>query len=84
VKCYIIDPPGSGLYNRVTRGVMYAREEAEGKRMRNPFDTITEGIGINRVTENFKQAQLDGAFRGTDREAVEMARLALTCMSLSL
>lgn len=74
VKCYIIDPPGSGLYNRVTRGVMYTKEEAEGKRMRNPFDTITEGIGINRVTENFKQAQLDGAFRGTDKEAVEMAR----------
>lgn len=53
---------------------MYTREEAEGKRKRNPFDTITEGIGINRITENFKQAQIDGAFRGTDKEAVEMAR----------
>lgn len=62
---------------------MYTREEAEGKRMKNPFDTITEGIGINRITENFKQAQLDGAFRGTDKEAVEMARLALICVSLS-
>lgn len=62
---------------------MYTREEAEGKRMKNPFDTITEGIGINRITENFKQAQLDGAFRGTDKEAVEMARLVLICMSLS-
>ncbi|KAH9549773.1 hypothetical protein CY35_10G037100 [Sphagnum magellanicum] len=29
VKCYLIDPPGSGLYNSVTRGVMYTREEAE-------------------------------------------------------
>lgn len=77
VKCFLIDPPGSGLYNKVTRGVMYTREEAEGKRMKNPFDTITEGIGINRITENFKKAQLDGAFRGTDKEAVEMARLAL-------
>ncbi|XP_024376683.1 cysteine synthase 2 [Physcomitrium patens] len=74
VKCFLIDPPGSGLYNKVTRGVMYTREEAEGKRMKNPFDTITEGIGINRITENFKKAQLDGAFRGTDKEAVEMAR----------
>jgi cysteine synthase A len=55
---------------------MYTREEAEGKRMKNPFDTITEGIGINRITQNFKQAKLDGAFRGSDREAVEMARLA--------
>lgn len=55
---------------------MYTREEAEGRRLKNPFDTITEGIGINRVTENFKLAELDGAFRGTDREAVEMSRLA--------
>ncbi|CAM6018247.1 unnamed protein product [Sphagnum balticum] len=77
VKCYLIDPPGSGLYNSVTRGVMYTREEAEGKRMKNPFDTITEGIGINRITQNFKQAKLDGAFRGSDREAVEMARFLL-------
>lgn len=82
VKCYLIDPPGSGLYNRVTRGVMYSREEAEGKRMRNPFDTITEGIGINRITENFKQACLDGAFRGTDKEAVEMARLVFVTFPL--
>lgn len=63
---------------------MYTREEAEGKRMRNPFDTITEGIGINRITENFKRAQLDGAFRGTDMEAVEMARLALIFMPFIL
>ncbi|MCO5591560.1 hypothetical protein L7F22_045547 [Adiantum nelumboides] len=74
IKCFLIDPPGSSLYNRVTRGVMYSQEEAEGKRLKNPFDTITEGIGINRLTQNFKLALLDGAFRGTDREAVEMAR----------
>jgi len=54
---------------------MYTKEEAEGKRLRNPFDTITEGIGINRLTQNFMMAELDGAFRGTDKEAVEMSRL---------
>lgn len=53
---------------------MYTKEEAEGKRLKNPFDTITEGIGINRLTENFKLAALDGAFRGTDMEAVQMSR----------
>lgn len=74
VRCFLIDPPGSGLYNKVTRGVMYTREEAEGRRLRNPFDTVTEGIGINRLTDNFKLAELDGAFRGTDLEAVEMSR----------
>lgn len=57
---------------------MYTKEEAEGRRLKNPFDTITEGIGINRITRNFEMAKLDGAFRGTDMEAVEMARLFLT------
>ncbi|XP_057765476.1 cysteine synthase 2 isoform X4 [Salvia miltiorrhiza] len=77
IKCFLVDPPGSGLFNKVTRGVMYTREEAEGRRLKNPFDTITEGIGINRLTENFKLAVLDGAFRGSDKEAVEMSRYVL-------
>ncbi|KAG5546703.1 hypothetical protein RHGRI_018770 [Rhododendron griersonianum] len=74
IKCFLVDPPGSGLFNKVTRGVMYTKEEAEGRRLKNPFDTITEGIGINRLTQNFMMAELDGAFRGTDMEAVEMSR----------
>ena len=73
VQCFLIDPPGSSLFNKVTRGVLYTRQEAEGKRLRYPCDTITEGIGINRLTKNFELARLDGAFQGTDREAVEMA-----------
>jgi cysteine synthase len=90
IKCLLMDPPGSGLFNKVTRGVMYTKEEAEGKRLKNPFDTITEGIGINRVTRNFMMAELDGAYRGTDREAVEMSRYTLTieffwwCLSYDL
>ncbi|CAI5505017.1 unnamed protein product [Closterium sp. Naga37s-1] len=76
-KTFLIDPPGSSLFHKVTRGVLYTRQEAEGKRLRNPFDTITEGIGINRLTANFNAARIDGAFRGTDREAVEMARYLL-------
>jgi hypothetical protein len=54
----LIDPPGSSLFNKVKRGVLYTREEAEGKRLRNPCDTITEGIGINRITANFSMAQV--------------------------
>ncbi|GLI71655.1 hypothetical protein VaNZ11_016936 [Volvox africanus] len=77
VRVFLIDPPGSSLFNKVKRGVMYTLEEAEGKRLRNPFDTITEGIGINRLTANFGKALVDDAFRGTDREAVEMAHYLL-------
>lgn len=63
-------PQGSGLYNKVTRGVMFDRVEAEGLRLRNPFDTITEGIGINRLTANFARARIDLAIRcgGSDGE----------------
>jgi cysteine synthase len=39
---------------------MYTKEEVEGKRLKNPFDTITEGIGINRVTKIFTMADLSG------------------------
>lgn len=49
-----MDPLGSSLFNKVTRLVMYIREEAKWKRLKNPFDTVNEGIGINRLTENFK------------------------------
>jgi cysteine synthase len=52
--------------------VLYAKAEAEGTRLRNPYDTIVEGIGLNRLTANFDQAQIDSAMRGSDQEAVSM------------
>jgi len=58
LQVMLIDPPGSSLFNKVKRGVLYTRHEAEGKRLRNPCDTITEGIGINRITANFSKAQV--------------------------
>lgn len=77
IKIYLIDPPGSGLHSRVVYGVCYNKEEAESKRKRHQVDTITEGIGINRLTNNFLQAKIDGSFQGTDMEAVEMAHYLL-------
>jgi len=77
VKVFLVDPSGSSLYNLVTRGVLYAREESEGRRLRNPCDTITEGIGLNRLTANFSRAKIDDAFKGSDQEAVDMAAYLL-------
>jgi cysteine synthase A len=81
VGVVLADPRGSGLYNRVKHGVMYAKEEAEGTRRRHQVDTIVEGIGINRLTQNMKQAlgddhmaYVDDAYTVTDQEAVHMAR----------
>lgn len=78
-QIFLADPQGSGLFNRVTRGVLYDSAEAEGKRLKNPFDTVTEGVGINRVTENFKMllktpGMISGAVKVSDAEAVAMSR----------
>ncbi|MCS6959352.1 MAG: cysteine synthase A [Pseudanabaenaceae cyanobacterium SKYGB_i_bin29] len=66
IATYLIDPPGSGLYSFVTTGQF----KAEG-------NSITEGIGINRETANFRRSKLDGAMQGTDQEVVEMAHYLL-------
>ena len=66
-RVYLVDPPGSSLYHKVKRGVLYSKVEAEGTRLRNPFDTIVEGVGLNRLTWNFKQARIDDAVKCTDQ-----------------
>ncbi|MBK6692925.1 MAG: cysteine synthase A [Myxococcales bacterium] len=66
IRTALIDPPGSGLYSWVKKGVF----ETSGS-------SITEGIGIMRETANFRRARLDDAFFGSDRETVEMAHYLL-------
>ncbi|KAI5921109.1 pyridoxal-phosphate dependent enzyme [Camillea tinctor] len=76
VKVVLADPQGSGLYNRVRHGVMYSSTEREGTRRRQQVDTIVEGIGINRITENFEAGRdlIDDAVRVSDEQACRMAR----------
>ncbi len=38
------------------------------------YDTVIEGVGIDRITANMKHALVDDAFRCTDQETVYMAR----------
>ena len=57
VKVILADPQGSGLANRVNYGVMYDTVEKEGKRRRHQVDTMVEGVGLNRLTWNFKQGE---------------------------
>lgn len=79
VQVALIDPPGSALYHKVASGVLYAPEQAERRLRRNRYDTVTEGIGLDRLTANFAMglAAFTQAFRGTDQEAVEMAHYLL-------
>ncbi|HEX9288813.1 MAG TPA: cysteine synthase A [Anaeromyxobacteraceae bacterium] len=60
-RIVLVDPPGSGLYCWVREG----KVETTGS-------SITEGIGIMRITENFRRAQVDEAMRLGDQEMIEM------------
>ena len=55
------------------------------------YDTISEGIGIDRLTANFSAARIDDAFVCSDQEAVDMSRyllhnegMLLTCYLFAL
>jgi cysteine synthase len=61
LKVVLVDPPGSGLFCQVRTGKM----ESTGS-------SITEGIGIMRLTENFRQARVDEAMRLEDQDMLEM------------
>ncbi|KAI4870201.1 PALP-domain-containing protein [Hypoxylon rubiginosum] len=75
LKVVLADPQGSGLYNKIRHGVMYSPTEKEGTRRRQQVDTIVEGVGINRVTENLEAGRdlIDTAVRVTDEQACRMA-----------
>ena len=59
IKIYLSDPKGSSLYNHIEHGEL----KAEG-------GSITEGIGSSRVTANFAEAKIDGAFSIEDKESL--------------
>jgi cysteine synthase A len=61
VRCVLADPPGSSLYEFVKNGALKSMGSG----------SITEGIGIARVTANFKDAPLDDAVHIEDGETVK-------------
>ncbi len=60
IRCVLADPPGSSLYEYVRSGTLRARGAG----------SITEGIGIGRVTANLKGAPIDDAVHVEDAETV--------------
>ncbi|CCF58941.1 hypothetical protein KAFR_0F03450 [Kazachstania africana CBS 2517] len=77
-NCHVVlaDPQGSGFYNRINFDVMYDSAEKEGTRRRHQVDTIVEGIGLNRLTQNFKigESYIDESIRVSDSQAIKMAK----------
>ena len=59
IKIYLSDPAGSSLYNYIQNGEL----KSEG-------GSITEGIGSSRITANFAEARIDGAFTISDEESL--------------
>ncbi|KAG8878656.1 hypothetical protein FRB97_002339 [Tulasnella sp. 331] len=76
IQLVLADPQGSGLFNKIKHGVMFNAKESEGTRRRHQVDTVVEGIGINRLTQNFELGMplIDDAYQVTDAEAVSMSR----------
>ncbi len=60
IRCVLADPPGSSLYEYVRNGALKATGSG----------SITEGIGIARVTANFQDAPLDDAVHVEDGDTV--------------
>jgi cysteine synthase len=60
IRCVLVDPPGSSLFEYVRSGTLKATGTG----------SITEGIGIGRVTENLKGAPIDDAIHVEDGDTV--------------
>ncbi len=60
IRCVLADPPGSSLYELVRTGTLKATGSG----------SITEGIGIGRVTANLKDAPIDDAVHIEDSDSV--------------
>ncbi|HVH84654.1 MAG TPA: cysteine synthase A, partial [Steroidobacteraceae bacterium] len=60
VRCVLADPPGSSLYEYFRSGTLKATGSG----------SITEGIGIARITANLKDAPIDAAVHVPDADTV--------------
>jgi cysteine synthase len=79
IQIVLVDPPGSALYHKIEHGIAYAVEQRERTLKKHRYDTLAEGIGLDRVTHNFEMGldSMDRALRVTDQEAVDMAHWIL-------
>ncbi len=63
LQTWLVDPDGSGIYRYLKRG----EYQSSGS-------SFTEGIGIMRLVENFKQAKVDKAITLPDLDLIAIAR----------
>ena len=75
--CVLADINGSGMYEYVKNGVMYTKEESEANRKKERYYSKIEGIGINFLSDNFKEVLCDEAYKVRDDEAIFMGKYIL-------
>jgi cysteine synthase A len=77
VQVVLADPPGSSLLNWVRYGVCFNAQQSERKVRKNRYESVAEGIGLDRVTLNLAQAKIDHAVAVTDQDALHVAHYLL-------
>jgi cysteine synthase A len=63
VRTFLVDPDGSGLYSYLKTGSF-----------KSSGSSLTEGIGIMRLVDNFNEARIDEALNLPDQELVSISR----------
>ena len=80
IQVILADPTGSSLLRKVQFGVCYTPQQSERTVRKHRYDSIVEGVGLDRVTANFQQglqAGIDGGFCVPDQEILETAHWLL-------
>jgi cysteine synthase len=77
VRIVLADPQGSSLLRKVTHGVCFTPEQSERRIRKHRYDSIAEGVGLDRITANFDRAKIDTAVTIGDQELVLMAHWLL-------
>lgn len=77
IRVVLADPTGSSLCNKVRHNVCYTSQQSERRIRKHRYDSIVEGVGLDRITANFSAALIDEAYSSSDQEVVEMAHALL-------
>jgi cysteine synthase A len=78
-RIVLADPIGSVLFAKIEYGVAYTSQQQERTLLRHRYDSIVEGIGLDRITENINVGlpYIDSAITIPDQEIVNMAHYIL-------
>ena len=78
-RIVLADPVGSVLFGKVEHGIAYTSQQQERTLLRHRYDSIAEGIGLDRITDNVDIGlpYIDSAITISDQEIVNMAHFIL-------